>query len=149
MENNERVKILFLHDAFEKEEIESAWAKRKGNYFVLDNILFYAKEFSLGDIIETVVKDGELYANRLIEESGHSTIRVFLSNENKVSKLREDLEHMGCSSEVSNISKLISVDIPRNVSYSSIIKFLDKGEKQGEWEYQEACISRLHSNSRR
>ena len=76
------VKILFKHCAFNEddesdcEDIESAWAKVEGDSYVLDNILFYAREYSLGDVISAVEKDGDLYASGLIRESGHSTIRV-------------------------------------------------------------------------
>lgn len=140
------VKILFKHDAFDDESIESAWAMKIGNNYKLDNILFYAKEFSLGDIISANEINGELYADELIEESGHTTVRMLFNNKEQVSPIREKLKLMNCSSEISNVDRLISVDIPVEVDYSEMIAFLDAGEDKGEWEYEEASISSKHQN---
>jgi hypothetical protein len=138
------VKLLFKHDAFEEESIESAWAKKKGEGYELNNILFYAKEYSLGDIIRAEEIEGELFATDLIEESGHSTIRILFSDVALVQPTRDTLKSKGCASELSNIDQLISVDIPPEVSYASIKHYLDEGLAKELWEYQEACISTKH-----
>ena len=138
------VKLLFRHDAFEEESIENAWAKKKGEYYQLDNILFYAKEYSLGDLIKTEKVDGEIFANELIEESGHSTIRILFADTGLVPLIRDELRSKECSSELSNYEKLVAVDIPPNISYANIKEYLDEGERKGLWEYEEACIASRH-----
>jgi hypothetical protein len=45
----------------------------------------------------------------------------------------KELENFGCTWEGSNIKTLISVDIPKDVSYSIVKKYLDKGEKENQW----------------
>jgi hypothetical protein len=57
-----------------------------------------------------------------------------------------ELKEMGCESELSNMNTLISVDIPFNIVYRKILSFLENGEREGKWEYQEACISSVHKN---
>lgn len=137
-------KILFKHNAFEEEGIESAWAVKIGNNYQLDNILFYAQEYSLNDIIAVDDIDGELYVSALVEESGHSTTRILFDDTAIVESTRDILKGKGCSSELSNYEKLIAVDIPPLVSYKELKKYLEQGEKEGKWEYQEACISTRH-----
>jgi hypothetical protein len=139
-----QTKMFFKHDFFEGEDWESAWVTKEGDYYKLDNILFYAKGYACGDLIKGVKRDGMLCADRVILESGHSTIQIIFFNENLVTKARGDLKTLGCESELSNMDTLISLDIPNNVSYKKILNFLQAGEKKEKWEFQEACISHLH-----
>ena len=143
------LKILFRHDAFEGNDIESAWATREGEFYKLDNILFYAKEFSWGDLIKAKLINDELYVDVLVKESGHSTVRILFENVNDVQSTRDQLKSMECDSELSNYEKLVAVDIPPSVYYSDIVKYLDEGEKVDKWEYQEACISTHHKTQKK
>ena len=143
MEKDQYVKVLFRHDAF-GEGIEGAWSKPQGKFFVLDNILFYAKEYSWGNVIDVEKEGDKLYAKNLVRESGHSTIRVLLSDPQAVSRIRSDVSQMGCSPELSNMKNLISIDVPPSLSYDALITYLNKGEEKEEWEYEEACISKVH-----
>ncbi len=144
MKEDNYLKVLFTHDAFEEESVESAWVKEDGENFILDNILFYAKEYSLGDKILIEERFGEFYASGLVSESGHSTVRILFSEVKFRDSIRIQLKEMGCSSEISNFEKLISVDIPPNVSYQKLSKFLNLKENNGDLEYQEASISNFH-----
>lgn len=143
MEEN-YVKVAFRHDAFDGDDIETAWTVKEAEYYRLDNILFYAKGFSWGDLIQVKFVDGEPYADVLVKESGHSTVRILFENIDDVQSTRDQLKSIGCDSELSNYQKLIAVDIPPVVYYNDVIEYLDEGEKIAKWEYQEACISTLH-----
>lgn len=141
----EHKKIIFEYEDFEGNyALESAWAEMAGNNYRLDNILFYASEYSLGDVVSVEDREGELYVTGLVVESGHSTIRILFTREEFVSNARDELKLLGCDSEVSNISTLVSVDIPSNIVYSEIKEFLEKGVKDGKWGYEESCLA--HDN---
>ena len=140
-------KILFEHENAPEGGygIESVWAIPLGdNQYKIDNILFYAPEYSLGDIVSVENRDGELFATGLIAESGHSTVRIIFNDKNEVQTTRIYLNKLGCASEISEVPILISIDIPSNVSYSKIKAYLDEGERLLKWSYEEACIA--HSN---
>jgi hypothetical protein len=123
-------------------EIESAWALPLGNNkYKLDNILFYAPEYSLGDIVKVEHRGEEPFVVGVVEESGHSTVRILFNDIDNVQTVRMYLDEIGCSSEISNIPILISVDIPPDKKYSDIKKYLDLGESEGKWSYEESCIS--------
>lgn len=135
-------KILFeYYDTNQEYALESAWAEKEGEYYKLDNILFYAKNYSLGDIIKVEDRNGELYATTLIQESGHSTIRIIFYENKFIEPTENWLIKMGCSYEGSNIPTLISVDIPPEVDYNLIKAYLENGEQDDKWSYQEACIA--------
>lgn len=139
----EHQKILFEHYNTPEGEygIESAWAIPINGNFKLDNILFYAKDYSLGDIVSVENRNGELYASGLVEESGHSTVRILFNNLNDVIPTREYLNKMGCESEISDVKFLISLDIPPNVNYQDVRTFLEEGEASSKWSYEESCIA--------
>lgn len=136
-------KIIFEYiDANEEYALESAWAEKESDGYKLDNILFYAPEYSLGDIVSVEHRGGHLYVTGLIKESGHSTVRVLFNTKDDVQTTRDKLKKMGCDSEISNIPILISVDIPPNVDYYNMVKpFLDKGKNDDLFGYEESCLA--------
>jgi hypothetical protein len=139
----QHVKILFEHTNSLNNDygIESAWAIPAGLNYKLDNILFYAPEYSLGDILSVENRNGELYVNGLIEASGHSTIRMIINDPSSVNEIRSELKEMKCESEISDAENLISVDIPKEVNYFLIREFLVKGQLASKWSFEEACIA--------
>lgn len=141
--NSNHVKLFFYHDAFDTEGIESAWGEIEENGYRLENILFYAKEYSFKDVVSAEEKNGVLCVTGLMKESGHSTVRVLAKSEEDVSIVRQNLKIRGCDSELSNIKKLFAVDIPPSIEYSEIIRYLENGFKY-PLDYQEACISTVH-----
>jgi hypothetical protein len=135
-------KIIFEYkDNNEEYALESAWAEKVTGGYKLDNILFYAPEYSWGDIVKIEERNGELYVTGLVEESGHSTVRVLFNNKEDVQPTRDALKLLGCDSELSNIPLLISVDIPNTVDYKPIKQFLDEGEANERWGYEESCLA--------
>jgi len=135
-------KILFEYNDFNDQyAIESAWADKVGNDYKLNNILFYALNYSWGDIVKVEDRNGELFVIGLVEESGHTTVRIIFFNAIDISPTVKKLEEMGCSYEGSDVSSLISVDIPPEVDYQVIRGFLNEGEQNDKWSFQEACIA--------
>ncbi|BAU53131.1 DUF4265 domain-containing protein [Mucilaginibacter gotjawali] len=135
-------KIIFeYNDANDEYALESAWAEKKGEFYKLSNILFYATGYSWGDIVSVEDRNGELYVTDLIEESGHSTVRIIFYDKEIINATIEHLKNMGCGYEGSNIPTLISFDIPPNVDYKPIKEFLEEGEINEVWSYEEACLA--------
>lgn len=136
-------KILFEYtDAAGEYALESAWAEpcETGTYR-LDNILFYAPEYALGDVVAVEERSSEWYVTGLVAESGHSTVRVLFTDESAVGPTRLALQGMGCDSELSNLPILLAVDIPPSVLYAEIKQFLEVGVRANKWGYEEACLA--------
>ncbi len=135
-------KIIFEYQDLEDNyALESAWAEKKGEYYELRNILFYAPGYSWGDIVSVEDRNGELYVTDLIEESGHSTLRIIFYTKEVMEATIQQLNNFGCSYEGSNIEKLVSVDVPPTVDYKPIKKFLTEGEINELWSYEESCLA--------
>lgn len=146
MTNFLKIKFRYTQEGLHEEWIESLWATPVGANYRLENIPFYVKEFALGDIVSSRIVNGEPFVDDLVEESGNSTIHIVFYNENIVNKTRTELKELGCSSELSDRPHLIALNVPREIDYRKVIfPFLDKGFGKKLWDFQEACLSSLHS----
>lgn len=143
----DRVKILFLCEGGTAgpEEIESMWAIPTIGGFRIDNIPFYAREIATGDIVSAKRDtDGVFWFDTLLRASQHSTVRLWFAKnfENEVLRIRQELRSMGCPSELSDLNRLVAVDIPPTVPYDMVRDALEKYEREGLLEYEESCIGK-------
>ena len=137
-------------DGYPPADWEWMWASRVSNFtFKIDNIPFFAKLIACGDIVAAEQTADGLIFKELIQPSGHSTLRVIIHRGDQndrqlqilVEKIRKILQEMGCSTELSHIPSLIAVDIPSELDYQSIAKFLMEKEDEGILGYEEACLA--------
>jgi hypothetical protein len=141
----EHTKVRFQFETSEGHlDTESIWAIIRQDDYEIDNIPFFAKEVALGDLIAAEAdKDGLLWFTKVIRPSRHSTIRLWFEHVDDVAETRELLRVMGCASEVSDLPRLVAVDVPHGVPYERVRAFLEDGEAAGKFEYQEACLGVL------
>lgn len=137
-----RVKIRFsFTDASGNTEIETMWAVTREDGYELDNIPFYVKELALGDVVSvSTTPEGTLWHSGLVRASGHSTVRLWFASEIDVIRVRGELKTLGCPSELSDLPRLVAVDVPPSIAYADVKAYLDQGEAGGTFEYQEACL---------
>ena len=120
---------------------ESLWAAKtdEGNYRI-DNIPFYVRGISCGDIVSVEEVDGELFFKGLVEESGHSLFRLVIFDSATIPQIRSELEGLSCETEASHIEGFISVDCPPDADFARLLDYLQKGESEGRWEFEEASL---------
>ncbi len=126
-------------------DIETPWAVELGDdRYRLDNTPFFAYRLSWGDVVEALPEaDGSLFFTRVLEKSGHRTIRVLLAEsvENAAGQLVvAEIARLGCTYEGAT-SKLICIDIPPSVSLEVVAARLT--ELDLEWEYADSAYSDL------
>ena len=125
---------------------ERLWAKKVGDYsFEVDNIPFFVKGVSSGDVVTAEEKEGTLYFKEVEKLSGNSTIRVVVFGDDNVKDkttigLRSDLEKRGCEIEISKTYNLISINVPPLASLKEVIEHLKKGAVEFKWDYEEAVL---------
>jgi hypothetical protein len=141
----DHVKLLIevASDNPDEARIESIWALPEAGAFRVDNVPFYAKGIAVDDVVSATKRNSAYYFDRVLTPSGHSTIRILFFDDGIIQDTRNDLRNIGCESEISDIPTLVAVDIPPAVSYEKLKLYLDKGEAEGKWEYQEACLGFL------
>ncbi len=138
------VKVYFMIKEEEDEfESEGIWCIKRDNVYIVDNIPFVAKRLALGDTItaEFDREDKLYYFDDFIAVSGNSTIRLYFEDADLIAPTRNYLNGLGCESEVLDTRNLLTVNVPKEVDYAPIKEFLERGEKEGKWVYEEPCLS--------
>jgi hypothetical protein len=144
--NENRVKIFFSleqdEEGYPPVAMESLWAKEVSTgLYEIDNIPFYVVGISFGDLVEATLDHSKLMTFvRLKQASAHSTIRVILFKKEARTELVEKLEKLGCSWEGGSVSTFLSIDIPPEVIFMSVLNVLDEGLESDAWDYEEAAI---------
>jgi Domain of unknown function (DUF4265) len=144
-ENTKHVKVLFHlekdEDDYPPDDWESLWAQEiGGGSYKIDNIPFFVRGISVGDIVSVKKKEEDFVFNVIEEYSSNSVIRVMLFVPTKLDELKLKMSGFGCEFESSHIKGLISFDVPPTASFSDIVEYLQFGEDQEFWSYEEASI---------
>ena len=127
------MKKLFLNleviDGYPPVSMESIWAEEtEEGYLKINNIPFYSKEISLGDIVSGIqTEENYLLYDKTIIHSKNSTLRIVFFNENQKfkDKILAKLIDLGCESEAFN-ANFHAINIPIQVDIEEIYLFLDE-----------------------
>lgn len=120
---------------------EHLWVQVLGeNEYLIDNSPFFVPGISVGDVVAAEREAGLLVYDRLLRRSAHSTIRVILFDPALTDQVRLRLGDLGCATELSHIPGLMAVDVPPDVPVKEIRAFLNKGEEEGSWQYEESAL---------
>ena len=138
-------KILFEvqrdDEGFPPCDIEGVWATETvDGCYVLDNIPFFAREATYGDMVQVRREGGEYFYHSTIERSGNSLFRIMLYGDSNPEFVMEELQDLGCQVEQSHIPELIAVGIPPNADFPKIKGYLDHGCQSDKWDYEEAIL---------
>jgi len=130
---------------------EVMWCARVDDkLFRLDNIPYFVAGVSYGDVISVIEdKDGSLNFHELVEENGHSTLRVmFLDTsidarpvEIRAVELKTRLTEKGCLTRISPPPQILAIDVPPAISLSGIRSILAAGESDGLWSFDEGTVA--------
>ena len=137
------VKVLLQEDEY----VETLWADPVGpDLYRLDNSPFWAYGVSWRDIVEAHPDpDGMLRMTRVVEKSGHRTVRVILKPGVDVSPeaqaIMDGARALGASCEGMNPAYL-AIDIPPGVELMAVAKYLT--ERGVQWEHADPRYSELY-----
>lgn len=148
MEQHEKILLEYAGVAPGSREIESVWATPVAEGFVIDNIPFRAQGIALGDLISAEKdEDGMLHFRTVVRPSGHSTVRLWFSkaHEHLVPAVRKELRQRGCRSELSDLPRLVAVDVPPDIPYEQVKEYFVQCERNGFFEYEEGCLGQADS----
>jgi hypothetical protein len=126
---------------------ESLWAEHLGSdRYRLENVPFYAYDLNFHDIVEARAASPELRPSvlRVIERSGHQTLRVFFEEgvpeAERIARL-QSLTSLHVSFERCN-ARYFALDLEPGASMDSVRERLDHWEREGVLAY-ETCEARV------
>lgn len=127
-------------DGYPPEEWEGLWAIPIGaNRFKIDNIPFYARDVSCGDVVEACLDNGEHIFKRVVEPSANSTIRVVIYDLADESAIRSELIKLGCSVEGSGTPGLIALNVPK-ANVEDVVDLLEIRFVDEKLDFEEGAI---------
>ncbi|MGB1242948.1 MAG: DUF4265 domain-containing protein [Chitinophagales bacterium] len=139
-EQHPYIKILFSQETEDGDVIsENIWTTKVGEYYRIENIPFRTRDIALHDIVKVEEVEGMKKATEIVEESGHSTVRIYFTSD-KLNTVSQFIESQGCRIEKAN-DEFIGIDIPPKIEYKPIKEYLEEGEQKGFWEYEEGCLA--------
>jgi Domain of unknown function (DUF4265) len=140
-----QAKMLFRLDrddeGYPPVDIERLWCEEIGaGEFTLDNIPFFTRQATLGDVVEGQRLGDEIFYLSTLERSQNSLLRVVFFDGRDPSALRAELAKLGCSSEQSHLQSLIAVNVPPSVNIADVRNLLNEGCEKGFWDYEEPIL---------
>lgn len=142
----ERKKILFQQVTDEETQSvvnETMWAIVSGEHFELDNIPFYARSISCGDIFAADYneEDNWYHFREVITYSGNTTLRIFFFNEADFIPVQQALGDLyNCETEGFQDRNILAVNIPAAIDYTPVREYLMQGEESKRWTFEESCL---------
>jgi hypothetical protein len=109
--------------------------------FQLDNIPVFARDVSLGDIVSAENNAGRLRFRTVVQNGGHSTVRILLPTSGNGQALLKPLQDLGCTVRESRVNGLFAIDVPPQVDYGAVTDILEAGEREGVWDYEQSSIA--------
>lgn len=121
--------------------------------FRIENSPFFTVGINYCDVVEAMLSDDKTIFDfdRVIKRGGHSTYMLIMTaDDDKVRAYWNALEKQKCTYESMHVNlsmgrrPLWSVDVPPSANLIKIYRFLEKGELENIWIFQEgfSCLSR-------
>ena len=144
--SNRRKIVFFLErddSGFPPVDAEGLWAElldeRRAR---VDNIPFFVRDATLGDVVEYRKEDGELHYVSTLDRSQNSLIRAVCYPQADPMQLRRSIEDFGCETEFDSNHRLIAINVPSHGDLEGLRTFLQLAEDRGEIGYEEPILAR-------
>jgi hypothetical protein len=142
-DKTDKVKVLFRltqdESGYPPYAIEGVWTSRRADgTYEIENIPFYSYDVAVGDVVRAQDVDGELFYLERVRESGNSVIRMLVYDRGDLDNIRAELRALGCDSEGDGV--VLAVNVPRDVPYAPIFRFLTAGDNAKRWGFEEAVL---------
>jgi hypothetical protein len=138
--NQTKIVVPLEEDHWSGAVAETMWAERvAAATYRLMNVPALAYGLSLDDVVRAPLHEGRPTFANLVQSSGRSTYRIFLTTfaltSPRFAEFWTPLQHLGCTYEGS--AHLLAVDVPQEASIHDVYRLLDAGENAGVWEFDE------------
>lgn len=133
-------------DGFPGIASESVWASPgiELNEFVIDNTPFFAREATVGDLVEARQSDGNFCFVRIVKSSHNSLVRAVFFDASKLELLRSAISDLGCQTEYLESHHMLAISVPREVAIHAVRGVLEGLADEGVLDYEEAILRGDH-----
>lgn len=141
--------VVKVHFRLEQDEdgyppvaVESLWARPsvKPSEYVIDNVPFFVREVTIGDIVRVREDDGEHWFESVSARSSNSLVRVVFFDGADRRAIKEKLIALGCATESLEKHNLMAVSVPSTVELQDIQAFLQVEAEAGRIDFEEPIL---------
>ena len=110
------------------------------------NTPFYVKGVAFEDIVRVRAdhERREFVFEEFLSESGHSTVRIIIKDDDAGGMVESMLHRFDCSWEIDTTGRLWAIDIPPHVDYASMRMDLSRIVGEGKIGIEESALSKGH-----
>lgn len=146
-------KLTQSEEGYPPYDSEAIWCEKLDERsFRVDNIPFFVTGVSFSDIISVHEEPkGYLNYDQLLQENGHSTIRVMFRSvakdrrpvEVRARELGDRICQLGCGVSLSPPPPphLLAIDVPPTMAIDPVRNLLTQGVEKGLWYYEEGTLA--------
>jgi hypothetical protein len=136
-----QIALVYLEEIVKQYEVEMVSALKEEKGYRICSIPFFAKHLAIGDLVTTDDEGGVHYFEDILEKSGRSTIRIIFFRESVIDDTLNYCIALGAIPNTLRKAKiLVALDVPADVDYEPLRLYLEDGQNNGFWEYEEACL---------
>ena len=129
-------------DGYPPAAVESVWAEAtdRPQEFILENVPFFARAATVGDVVRTKREDDAEWFDSLVKASTNSLVRVVFFDTTALDRVRTRLQELGCEDEYLEPHTLLAVNVPGTASMSEVRRYLDIETGSGAIDYEEPLL---------
>jgi len=132
---------ILNNSAFDSQYIKATYhLNQDDDGYELDNIPFFVYGVSKGDVLAFQKNKDEFVASSVLKNNGHSTMRMYMNVEHRKNAVIYALQLLGGFTNSAVTSPLFSLDIPPEISFAAIDRFLKEKMNEGILDYEDACL---------
>jgi hypothetical protein len=129
-------------DGYPPVTVESVWAQSTPRpcEYLLDNVPFFARTATIGDVVGVREDDGQLWFESVVRRSPNSLIRIVFFDRSGLERVNQRLIGYGCATEYLSAHNVLAVSIPDNVSLREVQAYLQGEATAGVLDYEEPIL---------
>src|ERR1700758_2257100 len=120
MGKNNYIEISLVYEVDGEYKFENVYAEKVGEYYQLKGIPAFANNVAYDDIISAEYEAGHLFFDELIQQSGHSVVKVVISKPDYSANIYSDLISFGVNINYLHNNQYLVVDVPPDVTYNHL-----------------------------
>lgn len=140
-ETNDLLAVNFPVEEDAGVALECMWCKRNtDSTFTIENIPFYARDVSMGDVIAVERRNGELWFNGVVERSANTTVRIIGMRKKPFDEIISKVQSFGGTTEGMEGREFAAVSFPSSADLAAAFEFLDRESAAENLGFEESCV---------
>jgi hypothetical protein len=141
LESSARLEVHFPVGEDEPVASELMWCNKNSDGTVtIDNIPFYARDVSIGDVIAVESRNGELWFNGVVKPSSNTTVRVIGMRKKAFDEIISTLRNLGGEAEKMHEREFAAVSFPPSADLAAAFEFLDRESEEENLGFEESAV---------